>query len=287
VVENGSSFSYTVTGSELEALLTEADLVRTHDPQFNERLRHFRRFGFIKVEPGPRGRLLTTTRLIGDGARYYGPYRSMASARAAVAALQDALGLDAGEAQDGAGIPPAAREALIAEAIAFIEDHADEVLLSVARRRDEAAARGRDDIVTREERRLDRLRRLREQHAALEEAASLNAVVLAPSADPAQEACFLFCRGRLAAKTMLPRRLPERPAATAELARVFAEHHAPQSAPRCFMKQHEIDQLSIFAGWYERRKEGLFYAALPDRQPTAAEAQHWAQSILDGGLVQA
>jgi DNA polymerase-3 subunit epsilon len=282
-----ASFGYTVTGSELEALLTEADLVRAHDPQFNERLRHFRRFGFVKVEPGPRGRLLTTTRLIGDGARYYGPYRSMACARAAVAALQDALGLDAGDGQEGSSVPPATREALIAEAIAFIEDHADEVLLSVARRRDEAAARGRADVAAREEQRLERLRRLREQHAALEEAARLNALVLAPSADPAQEACFLFCRGRLVAKATLPRRLPERPKAAAELARLFAEHHLPHEAPRCFMKQHEIDQLSIFAGWYERRKEGLFYAALPDRQPSAEEAGRWAQSILDGGCVEA
>ena len=280
-----ASFGYTVTGSELEALLTEADLVRTHDPPFNERLRHFRRFGFIKVEPGPRGRLLTTTRLIGDGARYYGPYRSMASARAAVAALQDALGLDAGDDPDGGGLPPATREALIAEAVAFIENHAEDVLLCVAHRRDEAAARGRTDLATREERRLERLRRLREQHAALEEAARLNAVVLAPSADPSQEACFLFCRGRLAAKTSLPRRLPERPRAAAELARIFAEHHVPGDASRCFMKQHEIDQLSIFAGWYEGRKEGLFYAALPDRQPSATEAQQWAQAILDGGSV--
>ncbi len=278
-----ASFGYTVTGSELEALLMEADLVRTHDPAFNERLRHFRRFGFIKVEPGPRGRLLTTTRLIADGARYYGPYRSMACARAAVAALQDALGLDAGDGNATASVPPAAREALIAEAIAFIEDHADEVLLSVARRRDEAAARGRSELVDREERRLDRLRRLREHHSALEEAAQLNAVVLAPSAEPSEEACFLFCRGRLTARTSLPRRLPDRPRAAGELARILAEHHAPQLASRCFLKQHEIDQLSIFAGWYQGRKEGLFYAALPDRQPTAAEARSWAEAILDGG----
>jgi DNA polymerase III subunit epsilon len=277
-----ASFSYTVTGSELEALLMEAELVRAHDPPFNHRLRNFRQFGFIKIEPGPRGRLVTTTRLAADGARYYGPYRSMAVARAAAAALQDALGLGACENPDCADIPPAAREALLFEAAAFFEGHADDVMLSVARRRDEAAARGKTELCEREEARLERLRRLRSNQNSLEAAAGLSAVVLAPSASPAEEACFLFCRGRLAARTDLPRRLPDRPRAAMLLERMLADQYAPETMPRCFLKQHEIDQLYIFASWYERRREGLHFATLPDRRPEAEEAQRWAQSILDG-----
>src|SRR6202165_3733973 len=42
-----ASFSFTVTGSELEALLLEAELVRMHNPPFNDRLRNFREFAFI------------------------------------------------------------------------------------------------------------------------------------------------------------------------------------------------------------------------------------------------
>lgn len=278
-----ASFEFTVTGSEFEALLMEAELVRTHSPPFNEQLRNFRQFGFIKVESGERGRLLTTTCLRADGARYYGPYRSMSAARAAVAALQDALGLDCGEvAGSGQSLPPAQREALLEEAVAFIEGNADEVLLTVARRRDEAAARGKAALVMREDERLDRLRRLRGRHAALASAARLHAVVLGGSADPAQEACFLFCGGRLAAQARLPRRLPDRPRAAELLAKMLAESFAPAQAPRCFVKQHEIDQLHIFASWYEKRGEGLHYALLPDRSPADGEAVRWSQLILDG-----
>lgn len=280
-----ASFSYTVTGSELEALLTEAELVRTNNPPFNDRLRNFHQFGFIKVESGAHGRLLTTTRLSGDGARYYGPYRSMPAARAAVAALQDALGLDSAQMPASTPpLPPAHREALLEEAVAFIEGNADEVLLTVARRRDEAAARARPDVAAREEERLERLRRLRSRHAALELATSLHAAVLAADADPAQEACFLFCGGRLVAQARLPRRLPERDRARQILATMLAESFVPESAPRCFVRQHEIDQLYIFASWYEKRKEGLYYAPLPDRRPNGDEAQRWAIAILDGEL---
>jgi len=278
-----ASFHYTVTGSELEALLVEAELVQIHDPPFNDRLRNFRQFGFIKIEQGPRGRLLTTTRLIADGARYYGPYRSMAAARASAAALQDALGLDSGVGPEPSSVPPAMREALLFEAVAFIEGHADEVLLTVARRRDEAAARGKGELLAREEERLDRLRRLRSVHAALESAAGLNAIVLAPAPDPSEEACFLFCRGRLAGRQYLPRRLPERGRATSMLAKMLAEGFMPQDVSRCFVKQHEIDQLYIFSSWFEERREGLYYAPLPDRRPCDGESERWAESILDGG----
>jgi DNA polymerase-3 subunit epsilon len=278
-----ASFNYTVTGCELEALLVEAELVRAHDPPFNDRLRNFRQFGFIKVETGERGRLLTTTRLHEDGARYFGPYRSTDAARAAVAALQDALGLDCGEGEPA--LPPAHREALLADAVAFIEGSADDVLLAVARRRDEAAARGKEELVEREEVRLDRLRRLRVRHGALEAATRLHAVVMAPSPDPAQETTFVFCGGRLVGQRGLPRRLPQRGEAVEALGALIDECFHPAHASRCFVKQHEIDQLHIFASWYDARKEGLYYTELPDRRPEAPEARVWAATILDGQRV--
>ena len=278
-----ASFSFTTTGSELEALLLEAELVRAHNPPFNDRLRNFREFAFIKVESGPHGRLVTTTRLSADGARYYGPYRSMGAARAAVVALADALGLQS----DDVGVtpvplPPAQREALLEEAVAFIEGRADEVLLTVARRRDEAAARSKTELADREEQRLERLRRLRNRHASLESITGLHAVVMAPAIEPAEEACFLFCGGRLTAQARLPRRLPERARASELLSKMLRENFLPHLTPRCFAKQHEIDQLYIFASWYRESKEGLSYVRLPDRAAAAGEPEEWANAILDG-----
>ena len=278
-----AGFDYLVTGSELEALLVEAELVRAHDPAFNERLRDFREFAFVKVEAGPYARLLTTTRLVADGARYYGPYRNCPSARAAVDALQDALGLRSSDAPDGPQPLPAAQHAaLVDDAVAFIEGDADEVLLAVARRRDEAAARNRADVSEREDRRLDRLRRLRRLSADLETAVALNVVVLAPSPDAAREACFLFCGGRLAARTTLPRRLVERDRAHAELAELLGRYHRPQDASRPFVRQEEIDQLFILAAWHRERREGLSYVELPARAPENGEAARWAAAVLDG-----
>jgi len=279
-----ASFDYLVTGSEFEALLLEAQLVRQHNPPFNALLRNFKEFAFIKLERGRYGRVLTTTRLAADGAHYYGPYRSMTAARAAVAALQDALGLRGVDApsDDGLALPPGRAEALVDEAIAFMEGSADDVLLCTARRRDEAAARGRHDVAAREEQRLERLRRLRASHASLEFAAGLNVLVLAPSTDPALEQCYLFCGGRLAGRCGLPRRLPQRDAARATLAQLLRERYKPSTAPRSFTRQEEIDQVSILAAWYRERREGLAYVDLPSVDPAEGLAASWAGAILDG-----
>jgi DNA polymerase III subunit epsilon len=279
-----ASFDYLITGSEFAALLLEAELVRRHDPPFNDRLRNFREFAFIKLESGPHGRVVTTTRLAADGARYYGPYRSMPAARAAVAALQDALGLRGADAPslDEPALPPGRVEALVEEAIAFLEGVADEVLLVTAQRRDEAAARGRDDVARREEQRLERLRRLRASHANLEFAAGLNLVVLAPATDPAVEECFLFCGGRLVGQRALPRRLPQRNEARSALAQMLDESYRPSQASRSFTRQEEIDQVAIVAAWYRERRDGLAYVELPPVDPAPEEAARWSAAILDG-----
>jgi DNA polymerase-3 subunit epsilon len=279
-----ASFDYLVTGSEFEALLLEAELVRAYDPPYNDRLRNFREFAFIKVSPGPRGHLCTTTRLSADGARYYGPYSSMPAARAAVAALQDALGLRACDTEfpQSPPLPDGQYAALVDEAIAFIEGAADDVLLAIARRRDEAAAREKTDVAQREETRLERLRRLRERHARLEFATGLSMLVLAPSNEPSDEACFLFNGGRLAAQVRLPRRLPDRDEARRLLAQLLLEKYRPEEVDRSFARQEEIDQLFILSSWFRRGREGLSYIPLPQSTPDADDAARWATQVLDG-----
>jgi len=74
-----------VVGSEAEALLLEANLIKEHRPRFNIQLRDDKRYPYIKVtlqEPFPR--VYVTRRLLNDGARYFGPYTEVGSMRAAL-----------------------------------------------------------------------------------------------------------------------------------------------------------------------------------------------------------
>ena len=74
-----------VVGSEAEALILEANLIKEHRPRFNIQLRDDKRYPYIKVttrEPFPR--VFVTRTLDDDGSRYFGPYTSVGSMREAL-----------------------------------------------------------------------------------------------------------------------------------------------------------------------------------------------------------
>jgi excinuclease ABC subunit C len=74
-----------VVGSEAEALILEANLIKEHRPRFNILLRDDKRYPYIKVtvnEPFPR--VYVTRRVVNDGSRYFGPYTSVGPMRQAL-----------------------------------------------------------------------------------------------------------------------------------------------------------------------------------------------------------
>jgi DNA polymerase III subunit epsilon len=65
-----------ILGSELEALLEEAYLIKQHQPYYNKQIKNFRNFPFLKVsvhEPFPQ--ITVTMDIEDDGALYFGPYK--------------------------------------------------------------------------------------------------------------------------------------------------------------------------------------------------------------------
>jgi len=78
-----------VVGSEAEALLLEANLIKEHRPRFNIDLKDDKSYPHIKVtvsEPFPR--VYVTRRLRNDGSRYFGPYTNVGKLRQALEVLK-------------------------------------------------------------------------------------------------------------------------------------------------------------------------------------------------------
>jgi excinuclease ABC subunit C len=74
-----------VVGSEGEALILEANLIKEHRPRFNVQLRDDKSYPYIKVTVGePFPRVYVTRRLVEDGSRYFGPYTSVGHIRQAL-----------------------------------------------------------------------------------------------------------------------------------------------------------------------------------------------------------
>jgi excinuclease ABC subunit C len=75
MVSNIAEFEYITTGSEMEALILECNLIKKYMPKYNVLLRDDKTYPYIKVtttEPFPR---ISKTRTVGkEGDKYFGPY---------------------------------------------------------------------------------------------------------------------------------------------------------------------------------------------------------------------
>lgn len=85
LVQRIESVDTIVVGSEAEALILEANLIKEHQPRFNVQLRDDKRYPYIKVtlnEAFPR--VYVTRRTVDDGSRYFGPYTAVGPMRQAL-----------------------------------------------------------------------------------------------------------------------------------------------------------------------------------------------------------
>ena len=89
LLEQAEDLDFIVTGSEAEALVLEATLVREHRPYFNVRLKDDKSFPWIRLSVGEAvPRLSLTRRVSDDGARYFGPYTDVRALRASLRAAR-------------------------------------------------------------------------------------------------------------------------------------------------------------------------------------------------------
>lgn len=89
IISNTKDIEYILTGSEAEALLMEAALVKENQPRYNVELKDDKSFPRLKLtlnETWPR--LLITRKKKPDGAIYFGPYTSSKLLRQAVKILR-------------------------------------------------------------------------------------------------------------------------------------------------------------------------------------------------------
>ncbi|MDQ3997743.1 MAG: excinuclease ABC subunit UvrC [Gemmatimonadota bacterium] len=151
-----------VVPTEAHALILEANLIKEHKPKFNIALRDDKTYPYIKVtvqEPFPR--VIVTRRLVGDGARYFGPYTDVGSMRRALNVVKRIFTVRSCNYDMPRVMPeracldyhigrckaPCIRaqtqddyRAMIDEVVLFLEGRADEVTRRVRERMDAAAA---------------------------------------------------------------------------------------------------------------------------------------------------
>ncbi len=79
---------YIVVGSESNALILEATMIRKYSPRYNVMLKDDKRYPFIKITNDPYPKIEKTRTLVKDGSSYYGPYSRFPDIRRILSLLE-------------------------------------------------------------------------------------------------------------------------------------------------------------------------------------------------------
>jgi DNA polymerase-3 subunit epsilon len=258
-----------VTGSELEAALREAEEIRRCQPPYNRLNKHLPQIAFLRLGAGdPFPRLVVVRRLSGRAVRHFGPFRSLASARAAQALLARLFRLRTCsgrlrptpvatpclQGQIGACSAPCAarvdRDAYaqqVAAAERFFDGEIGAAGAELGRRRAAHSAAQRFEAAARVQRQLELVRRMRRRQRTFGWiVARQHFAVMQPAADGAGALLYAVVHGRLVERGTA-RAAADLAAFAARIAVRLREPPAGELAPQ------DVDGTVILAAWLRER----------------------------------
>ena len=89
MVEKVSDVEIITTDSEVEALILEANLIKSKKPRYNVNLKDDKSYPYIVITKEPYPRVFVTRRVSRDGSRYFGPYTDVHTMRSALKTVRD------------------------------------------------------------------------------------------------------------------------------------------------------------------------------------------------------
>ena len=84
-------FEWILVRSEVEALITEANLIKKHRPRYNIDLKDDKSFPFIKISNELYPQVILTRKVIKDGSKYFGPFTDVKVLRNIIKVLKQYL----------------------------------------------------------------------------------------------------------------------------------------------------------------------------------------------------
>lgn len=290
MVERIADIDYLVTGSELEALILECNLIKKHRPHYNVRLRDDKTYPFIRVtvnEPYPR--VFMTRTVVRDGSRYFGPYTDVPAVRETLRMLKTLFPLRQCSHRFDADTParrpclnfhiqrclgpcsgqvePRLYREMVDEVVLFLEGRQADLIESL-RRRMEAAADSLD---------FEQAARLRDQMRAVEKVIQRQRIVsdsgvdqdvIAFATDP-WGACVrvMFVRdGKIVGSEHFMLGGADGADDAEMLSSFIKEYYSEDSrVPRELLLQAAIDDADILEKWLAGRRGGPVSVKAPQR----------------------
>jgi DNA polymerase III epsilon subunit family exonuclease len=297
LVESIARIEHEETGSELVALLLESQLIRRHQPPYNQVLRNSESYPYIRIDPAhPWPNLRIAKQRRPDGARYFGPYRSQRTVKDAIELLNrrfhlrtcsrgfktpasygnPCLELDLHRCSGpcvGRAIADDYRASVNA-VLGLLDLDRDDVLQEFEAELDEASEALRFEQAQRIRRELDILTRLREEQEALASFALQEPCLIvqpAPRGDGAQ--ILMIIEGRWWAQVIAD---PSSKAAAAERLEAAWRRYVERGIEP--IDHSGVDEANIIARWRKLDESQRFVVRIP-----ATAEPDWLELVREAG----
>ncbi|MDO8567663.1 MAG: excinuclease ABC subunit UvrC [Dehalococcoidales bacterium] len=282
------NIDFIVTGSEQEALILEATLVKKYHPRFNVRLKDDKSFPYLKVETGTAWpRVYMTRRMDGSAGRYFGPFASVKSLKQSMKVLKRIFpfrfctkpitGVDSRaclEYHIGQCLAPcigAVSEAeyaeVIRQVILFLEGKQEKIVRMLEKRMSEAsesldferAARLRDQIQSIHD-------VIEAQRIAAKVRGEQDVIAFAQDGDTAYVQVFFVRNNKLTGREsfVLQGTLQEEPG---QIMSSFIKqfYAASPSIPPLLLLQYQPDDVEVIRDWLRDKRKGRVDIQVPER----------------------
>jgi excinuclease ABC subunit C len=278
--------------NEFFALVREMKLIQQWQPRFNVQHRRRRMYAFVKVTREPAPRLLPVTRVIEDGATYYGPFPRVRAVADTVRELSHVLGLrdcpaatpvffeDQLEIFESGRVPHCMRADIrtclapccgrtraseyahaVSLARKFLEGKAEAPLAELERQMSDAATRLEFEYATLLRDRLERLRDFRDQLVAFRGAVEDLTFVYRVPGHAGDDRVYLIRRGRIRRELPLPKGRRARKSAARAVEEVYGEIDRGPGG----LEPQDAAEILLVARWFALRPRERRRTLSPDR----------------------
>jgi excinuclease ABC subunit C len=309
-VEATHGIDFIVTGSELEALLLEYNLIKEHRPRYNVVYRDDKKYPYLRVTLGETfPRVFPTRRIENDGSRYFGPYADVGAMRRTLRILRTVfplptckLHLVEGMSERGCldfflgrcvgpcrgDVDPEEYRRIVDDALLFLDGKKDDVVATLERDMERAAREMRYEDAAKLRDRLSSLRRtVAKQHVTLKGEGDVDALGFVRLGREAVGVLLIVRGGRVVGRERLEIGCTPAERESEILRGLFLGFYSQRDdVPGEVLVRIEPGEPELLRSWLES-KAGRKVALRTPRRGTGRKllemAEHNAQVALEGG----
>ena len=284
MVAKVADFETILTGSEIEALILECNLIKKYRPRYNISLKDDKTYPYVKVTLGEKfPRVLITRRILKDGARYFGPYTQVGAVHESLRLLRRLFPLRTCKHMDidrpcleyhikrclapcTGEVDPGEYAKMVAAVCLFLEGRTEEVERILTARMTAAAETLQFELAARLRDQLQAVRRVAEKQRIVTGSGDQDAVGLARSELGVCVQIFFIRSGKMVGREHFLLSGSDEESNEDLLAAFLKQYyHRAAFVPREVLLPFSLPEQTVIADWLTERKEARVVLEVPQR----------------------